>query len=150
MATPGFDKYLMADHRTCDRLLGALRQQAGMADWAAAGISSHALQHAVLAHFAAEEEVLFPAFEASTGMRSGPTQVMRMEHEELRFLLEDLVVAVSEKDADGVRGHGEALLILLQQHNLKEENILYPMALAHAGSAAAELTSQIMLRREAV
>ncbi|MBS1207615.1 MAG: hemerythrin [Proteobacteria bacterium] len=150
MTTSSFDKYLMADHRACDQQLGALRKQAGAGDWAAARSSSQALQHDVLAHFAAEEDVLFPAFEASTGMRGGPTQVMRMEHEEARLLLEDLLAAVFGQDADGVRGHGEALLILLQQHNMKEENILYPTALAYAGSSAPELTAQIIQRREAV
>ena len=32
-------------------------------------------------HFLMEETVLFPTFEDISGMRQGPTQVMRMEHQ---------------------------------------------------------------------
>ncbi|MBK9217737.1 MAG: hemerythrin domain-containing protein [Uliginosibacterium sp.] len=74
---------------------------------------------------------------------------MRMEHAEARELLDDLAAATQVQDTDGVRGHAEALLILLQQHNMKEENILYPAAISAAGPTAAELTAQIVLRREA-
>lgn len=144
-----FVEYLSADHRACDVLLGNLRRAAVAGDWSAAQAALAGLQHDVLAHFAAEEEVLFPAFEAATGMTSGPTQVMRGEHEEARFLLEDIEAAVGEKDADGVRGQGEALLILLQQHNMKEENILYPTAFNVLGPKAAELSAQVVMRREA-
>jgi len=143
-----FVDYLSADHRACDALLGKLRQAAGSGDWAAAGQALVSLQHDVLAHFAAEEEVLFPAFEAATGMFSGPTQVMRSEHEEARYLLEDLDEAVQGHDGDGVRGLGEALLIQLQQHNLKEENILYPSAHSAVGARAEDLALRIAQRRE--
>lgn len=147
MAT-SFVDYLSADHRACDALLGKLRQSAGHGDWGAAGNAFASLQHDVLAHFAAEEEVLFPAFEAVTGMSNGPTQVMRSEHEEARYLLEDLDDAVQAHDGDAVRGHGEALLILLQQHNMKEENILYPSVHSAMGLRAEELAAQIVMRRE--
>lgn len=149
MTSPFFDHYLMADHRACDQLLGALRREALAGDWQAAGASFASLQHDVLAHFAAEEEIMFPAFEAATGMSCGPTQVMRMEHAEARELLADLAEAVAAADIEGVRGHAEALLILLQQHNMKEENILYPAAVSAAGPKAAELSAQIVMRREA-
>ncbi|MDQ7990128.1 MAG: hemerythrin domain-containing protein [Candidatus Dactylopiibacterium sp.] len=144
-----FPDYLTTDHRACDELLGQLRQHANGADWGAARTAFDALRHDVLAHFAAEEEILFPAFEARTGMRQGPTAVMRMEHEEARDLLEDLAQAVAADDREGVRGHGEALLILLQQHNMKEENILYPMGANVAGPDLADWSARIIARREA-
>lgn len=149
MSTPRFDQFLTADHRACDALLGELRSAARAGDWAAARAALASLQHDVLAHFAAEEEILFPAFETRTGMSCGPTRVMRMEHEEARELLQDLADAVADSDADGVRGHGEALLILLQQHNMKEENILYPTALNVAQNDAPALSEQIIARRQA-
>lgn len=146
--TDNFVQYLTADHRACDEKLGAVRRAVGSGDWAGAAAAWEVFQRNVLAHFATEEEVLFPAFEAATGMTSGPTQVMRMEHEEARYLLEDIAAAVHERDADGVRGQGEALLILLQQHNMKEENILYPTAFNMVGPGAGELSAQIVMRRE--
>lgn len=149
MSDTDFVQYLTHDHRQCDEQLGALRRAAGGAVWATADSCLAALQHDVLAHFAAEEEVLFPAFEERTGMSSGPTRVMRLEHDEARLLLGDLAAAVAERDADGVRGYGEALLILLQQHNMKEEHILYPAAHQAAGIEAVELGRRISARREA-
>ncbi len=147
MTTPRFDHFLTDDHRACDALLGQLRSAAKAADWAAAGMAFKTLQHDVLAHFAAEEEILFPAFESRTGMTCGPTRVMRMEHDEARELMLDLAEAVAACDADGVRGHGEALLILLQQHNMKEENILYPTSVDVSRDAVPALSEQIMARR---
>lgn len=80
-----------------------------------------------LAHFAAEEEVLFPAIERASGMSHGPTQVMRAEHRQMRELLEDLEASLANEDLDAWGELCQPLEILMQQHNLKEENILYPM-----------------------
>ncbi len=77
-------------------------------------------------HLGVEEDVLFPAFEDATG-GGGPTQVMRLEHGQMRQLLTALTDAVGAKDASAFRGAGETLLVLMQQHNFKEEHILYPM-----------------------
>jgi hemerythrin-like domain-containing protein len=70
---------------------------------------------------------LFPAFEAASGMAGGPTQVMRHEHAQMRDLLEQMRGALARRAADTFAGAAETLLILMQQHNMKEENILYPM-----------------------
>jgi hemerythrin-like domain-containing protein len=72
--------------------------------------------------------VLFPAFEARTGMSMGPTQVMRSEHEQMRGLIGDMARAAAEANRDGYLGLSETLNMLMQQHNLKEENMLYPMS----------------------
>jgi hemerythrin-like domain-containing protein len=149
MSFSRFDQYLTQDHRACDALLGELRTAAKAGDWAAADSAFARFQHDVLAHFAAEEAVLFPAFETRTGMTGGPTRVMRMEHDEARLLIEDLAEAVAQANADGIRGHGEALLILLQQHNMKEENILYPTAADVAGKDLPALSAEVIAHREA-
>ena len=46
----------------------------------------------------------------------------------IRELLANLDSAVTARDADEYVGLSETLLILLQQHNLKEEQVLYPMS----------------------
>ncbi|MEW6253979.1 MAG: hemerythrin domain-containing protein, partial [Planctomycetota bacterium] len=71
---------------------------------------------------------LFPAFEERTGMRAGPTQVMRMEHAQMRELIDAMAQAVDAGDAERFLGLSETLNVLMQQHNLKEENMLYPMS----------------------
>ncbi len=79
-------------------------------------------------HFNMEEKIFFPAFEERTGMTQGPTQVMRMEHQQMKNILTQMKDALAEDDSETVLSAGETLLILMQQHNLKEEGMLYPMA----------------------
>jgi hemerythrin-like domain-containing protein len=84
---------------------------------------------AVRRHLALEEEILFPALEDASGMHGvGPTQVMRMEHAQMRGLLDAMARAAAGGDVDGVTDHGDTLMMLIGQHNLKEEGMLYPMA----------------------
>lgn len=57
----------------------------------------------------------------------GPTQMMRQEHVPMRELLQALGVSVAERNRQQYLGQSETLLALMQQHNVKEENVLYPM-----------------------
>ena len=59
---------------------------------------------------------------------SGPTAVMRMEHQQMRGLLDQIGEAMDANDAQQALDIGDTLLMLIQQHNVKEENMLYPMA----------------------
>ncbi len=72
--------------------------------------------------------MLFPAFEAATGSGCGPTRIMRDEHEQIRTLLDALRGAGERCDADAWLGLSDTLVLLMQQHNMKEEQILFPMA----------------------
>ena len=89
--------------------------------------------------FLMEETVLFPTFEDISGKRQGPTQVMRMEHQQIRNLLARMSDAVTRMDRDEILEVGETLLILMQQHNMKEEGILYPMVDQHLAPYREEL-----------
>ena len=102
-------------------------------DWSAAARTFATFVEDLEAHFRAEEEVLFPAYESSTGMIGGPTQVMRMEHEQMRGLVRQMKEGLAARDGSAFGGSAETLLILMQQHNMKEENILYPMCDAQLG-----------------
>src|SRR3989338_5167911 len=78
-------------------------------------------------HMALEENILFPLFESKTGMKyGGPTQVMRMEHDQLKTLLKSLDEKMKQEEP-GDDDQEAALIGLLAQHNHKEENILYSM-----------------------
>ena len=94
-------------------------------------------------HFLMEETVLFPTFEDISGMRQGPTQVMRMEHQQMRSLLARMSDAVTRMDRDEILEVGETLLILMQQHNMKEEGILYPMVDQHLAPYRQELMDRM-------
>ena len=118
---------LFQHHKHCDELFADAESACGRGDWEA-GAKLFALLHDQLeAHFSSEEELLFPAFEAATGMTTGPTEVMRGEHRQMRDLLGQMSSGLAERDGDAFSGAAETLLILMQQHNMKEENILYPM-----------------------
>lgn len=53
--------------------------------------------------------------------------MMRYEHQQLRSLLESMRTALGENRVDDFFGIGESMMIMLQQHNMKEEQMLYPM-----------------------
>jgi iron-sulfur cluster repair protein YtfE (RIC family) len=119
--------FMTDDHRHCDDLFAEAEQAMAKGNIAAGQAAFGHFREALLSHFAAEEKTLFPAFETKTGMTMGPTQVMRMEHEQMRALLADAAAALANGDADDCLGQVDTLLIMMQQHNLKEENMLYPM-----------------------
>lgn len=130
-------------HRHCDDLFVAAEDAVQRGDWPAAA-AAYARFHAQMkAHFEAEEGLLFPAFESATGMTAGPTQMMRHEHAQMRALLSALAEACAAHDADKYAGDAETLLTLMQQHNMKEENILYPMCDRALGAAAESLGDRL-------
>lgn len=121
-------KDLMAsDHRHCDDLFVAVERSIAGGAWDMAITDFSQFQDAMLRHFAVEESLLFPAFEERTGMYLGPTQVMRGEHILLRELMDAAKAALVAQDPDAYSGEAETLLIMMQQHNMKEENVLYSM-----------------------
>jgi iron-sulfur cluster repair protein YtfE (RIC family) len=118
---------LFQHHKHCDDLFADAEEACGKGDWAAGAKAFVTFAGQLETHFLSEEEVLFPAFESATGMVSGPTEVMRGEHRQMRGLLAQMKQALDERDGEGFGGTAETLLIMMQQHNMKEENILYPM-----------------------
>ena len=82
-------------------------------------------------------------FEAKTGMTMGPTQVMRMEHAQMRTLLDEARDALAAGNQDDYLGIAETLLIMMQQHNMKEENVLYPMCDQHLPGETPELLARL-------
>lgn len=127
---------LSLHHKHCDEIFARAEDACAGADWAAGEQAFTQLQSELETHFGSEEELLFPAFETATGMTSGPTEVMRGEHRQMRDLLQQMKGALTAKDSDAFGGAAETLLILMQQHNMKEENILYPMCDNALGSSA--------------
>ncbi len=119
---------LSADHNRCDDLFAEAESAVSDGAWEQAAAAFGQFREALRRHFAAEEETLFPAFEARTGMSQGPTQVMRSEHAQMNGLLAQMQAAVEARNGDAYLGLSETLLMLMRQHNLKEEQILYPMS----------------------
>ena len=134
-------------HKHCDDAFAAAEAAVIKMHWDEAARLQGVFRAAMQAHFEAEESLLFPAFEAATGNTGGPTEVMRTEHDQIRNLLGAMADALARKDADDFCGHAGTLVIMMQQHNLKEENILYPMCdsslSTNAGALAERLRSAL-------
>ena len=132
-------EFMSRGHKDCDQAFARAEESAG-ADWPATEAKFKIFLRSMQQHLAMEEEVLFPAFEEQTGMSGGgPTETMRVEHEQMRRLFEQMQQAVAARDAKQYLGLCETLMLLMQQHNLKEEDMMYPMLDEAVGAQAADL-----------
>ncbi len=131
------------DHKRCDSFFAEAELCASKDKWNETQELTNKFADAILFHFQHEEETLFPAFEDKTGMTGGPTMMMRHEHEQMRELINELKTATENKNKDRYLGLSETLLIFMQQHNMKEEQILYPMIDTECGDNAESLTANI-------
>jgi len=125
----GLAAFFEQDHRDCDARWADVEELLDTQDVEAAGPAWQKFNAGVRRHIAMEEEVMFPAFEAAARMGGGgPTSVMRMEHKQMIGLLDQIEAAMESGDAEQAMDLGDTLLMLIQQHNIKEEGMLYPMA----------------------
>lgn len=125
---------LSADHKRCDAVFAELEAAVSADDWTGADALFESYREAMANHLDFEEQRLFPAYERATGEPGGPTAVMVQEHQDMRALLEELHFSLQARDSEQFLGLAETLLILMQQHNIKEEQVLYP----HADQALSE------------
>lgn len=120
--------FLGNNHRSCERLFASAEAAVSQKDWDSARSLFGHFQSMMAHHIAMEESVLFPAFEAHTRNSMGPTQIMRMEHEQIRALIQDMAHAMAASNQSGYLGLSASFDKLIQQHFLNEENMLYPMS----------------------
>lgn len=137
------NEYMTSEHRHCDAFFAMAEDSAVNGDMQQARVSFLQFQQQMELHFSKEENVLFPAFESTTGNTSGPTQMMRIEHTQMRSMFEEMNQALESNNNDEYLGLCETLLILMQQHNMKEEQILYPMADNHLAQNSDQLLNQM-------
>ncbi|HSO84178.1 hemerythrin domain-containing protein [Thiocapsa sp.] len=131
------------DHHRCDRLLAEAEASAGGSDWSAIGAAAGALVTAMDRHFALEEEVVFPALAQVFFVAENPIEIMCNEHAQMRQLLAEIGAAVDARDKNALLGILETLHLLVQQHNYKEEGIIYPMADGALPERAADMAAMI-------
>jgi len=124
-------EYMTAKHRECDDVFSEAESAVAQENWSLALEKWQCFSQELSQHFSQEEDTLFPKFEQATGMTAGPTQVMRMEHQQMRALVQDLDNALAKKNKDDYLGLSETLMVMMQQHNMKEEMMLYPMMAQH-------------------
>lgn len=119
--------YLQADHRRLDAIIPAVERLADAGSFTEARARFGEFACGLGWHIEVEEQVLFPFFEAKTGMTRGPTTVMRVEHKDIRERIQRVFAALDARQVAPMRDALGELTALLTAHNLKEERMLYPM-----------------------
>jgi hemerythrin-like domain-containing protein len=118
---------LMLDHhRQCDDAFAKLENLVAEQNWS----DPQAFQDffsIITKHFKAEEDLLFAALENKMGGPIGPTMMMRQEHQQMSVLLEQMKEAFAAKDHKKFLSLSDTWMIIAQQHNMKEEEVLYPL-----------------------
>lgn len=117
--------YLSWDHDRLDALLQSVRTWVEGGKWEHARRTFAEFDRGLDRHIRLEEEILFPLFEARAGM-TGPTAVMREEHQLIRGVLAVIGAAIGHADGRGFQDGLAALAAVLPPHNEKEEQVLYP------------------------
>ncbi|MCK5396487.1 MAG: hemerythrin domain-containing protein [Gammaproteobacteria bacterium] len=120
-------EFMTRDHKDCDLLFAKAENAASTEDWETADLAFNEFVNAMERHLGLEEQGLFPAFEEATGVVTGPTEMMRMEHDQMRVIFIEMRDALEKRHSDDFLGFADTLLIMMQQHNMKEEQILYSM-----------------------
>lgn len=126
---PAFDTvtgYLAWDHDRLDAVLTDVSGKVDAGQMEPARKAFRVFDQGLSRHIRLEEELLFPLFEARTGIRGGPTAVLRDEHREIQQALDIMREGLEEGRAERFREGLRFLRETLPEHNAKEERILYP------------------------
>ncbi len=119
--------HMRADHRACDDEFANMENVVADGDWNKASEVFESFASDLNHHFDMEEDVMFPAFEARGAGHCNPTPVMIMEHTQMRNVLKQMREDIKAQDKDHFFGLSETLMMTIQQHNMKEEQMMYPM-----------------------
>ena len=122
------NQFMTADHRECDEQFAQLENIVDNSDFDAAKKMFDEFQSHMLQHFNMEEKVMFPKYESCEGGHCNPTPVMLMEHNQMRGIFTQMSDAINENNKEKFLGQSEALLFTMQQHNMKEEQMMYNLA----------------------
>ena len=120
---------MSSDHRRCDDLFSQAENAAQKGDLDQALEMHGRFALGMERHFTMEEEGFFSEFDNRMGTAGGgPVEVMREEHQQIRGMLFRMGGALEDGDLEDYLGAADTMLYLMEQHNMKEEQMLYPMA----------------------
>jgi hemerythrin-like domain-containing protein len=141
--------YMKNDHQSCDEEFANMENVVADGDWKKASEVFESFASNLDHHFRIEEEVMFPAFEVRGAGHCNPTPVMIMEHTQMRNVLKQMREDIVKKDKDHFFGLSETLMMTIQQHNMKEEQMMYPMVDESLGNEGNMLLDEMKaLKRE--
>lgn len=119
------NQFMTQDHRSCDEEFAELENLVDSGDFSKAEKLFKEFKEHMEHHFTMEEKVMFPEFNTCSCGGCNPTTVMIMEHEQMRTLFAQMEEALAKKEKNQFLGTSENLLFVMQQHNMKEEQIMY-------------------------
>ncbi|MBF0471743.1 MAG: hemerythrin domain-containing protein [Gammaproteobacteria bacterium] len=138
-------RVMKGDHQRCDHLFSQMENDANADDSCALNASSQLFFETIEHHFGIEEEILFPLFEERSGLSGGPTVVMCHEHRQMKQLFSQMRRQLEVKALADFLATSDTLLILMGQHNAKEEQILYKMMDSTLADEAVDLLPRLGL-----
>jgi len=119
------NQFMTTDHRACDDKFAELEDIVDQGNFEGAKMMFDEFKSHMLKHFDMEEKVMFPQFNNAGSGGCNPTGVMIMEHDQMRGLFDQMENALNSNNKEAFLGYSENLLFVMQQHNMKEEQIMY-------------------------
>ncbi|MGB5866940.1 MAG: hemerythrin domain-containing protein [Arcobacteraceae bacterium] len=122
------NQFMTTDHRACDEQFAQLENIVDLENFEGAKAMFEEFHSHMCKHFDMEEKVMFPQYQSCEGGHCDPTPVMIMEHDQMRAIFIQMKNALTENNKEKFLGQSEALLFTMQQHNMKEEQMMYNFA----------------------
>jgi len=138
-----FKDFMVKDHRDCDSVFSEVEGFVDRGEWDIAKEAFGRFKKDMDIHFGIEEEIIFPEFNKNAGGGCNPTMVMIMEHDQMRKLLSLLEENLASKNRDSFFGNSDTLMMVLQQHNMKEEQIMYNLCLDSLSGVQDEILKKV-------
>lgn len=136
--------YMQRDHALIDGIAERAAAAAAAGDLAGMERDGALFLQRLERHIEMEEQLLFPAFEERTGMSAaGPSVQMREEHVQMQGALQQMREAIGARDPAAYQRGSQALFEVLAPHNLKEEQMMYPMLDDAMAADAGALLSEV-------
>ncbi len=136
--------YMQQDHALIDGIAERAAAAAAAGDLAGMARDGTLFLQRLERHIEMEEHLLFPAFEERTGMTAaGPSVQMREEHVQMQGALQQMREAIEARDPAAYQRGSQALFEILVPHNLKEEQMMYPMLDDAVGADAGALLAEV-------
>lgn len=120
-------EYLRFDHKRCDDFFDQAETSVAQRNWKDAFNHFRAFHDALKQHIRMEEKILFPTFEQVIQGSAGPISILRLEHQQIRGIVSRMAESINQFNAIDYVLHAETLTLLMQQHTMKEEDMLYPL-----------------------
>lgn len=127
MSEASISTIMSHDHRECDIKFEDIESLVQEKNFEKASELFTVWKNVNLRHFEIEETILFPETANKMGGKIPPIMVMEMEHIQIKKCIDDMANAMELKNSDSFMGLADTCLIMIQQHNMKEEQILYPI-----------------------